>query len=249
MSLDVAAPLHLSGPVGLTGSVVALPGDRRLSDPLDLPNLDRATANEILAFAFGRFSPKITVACSMQDAVVVDLAVRLDPGVEVFFLDTGFHFEETLETARRLRERYDLNLVVLRPDADAAAYDRDGVEACCAARKVAPMERYLAGKRAWVSGLRRDESPSRSRARALEWDRRWGLVKVNPLLSWSEADVERYVSRHRLFVNPLLRLGYGSVGCAPCTSPGRGREGRWAGTDKLECGLHLPDPVAIGSRP
>ncbi|MGH9023051.1 MAG: phosphoadenylyl-sulfate reductase [Acidimicrobiia bacterium] len=248
MPLDVAALAPSPVSLGLAGAAVALPGDLRLSDPLDLPDLDLAPAEEILVFAFGRFSPKITVACSMQDAVVVDLAVRIHPQVEVFFLDTGFHFEETLDTARRLREGYDLNLVVLAPDADAATYDGEGVEACCAARKVAPMERYLAGKRAWVSGLRRDETPARSGARALEWDRRFGLVKVNPLLSWSEADVERYVARNDLVVNPLLRLGYGSVGCAPCTSPGRGREGRWAGSEKLECGLHVAAPVGIGSR-
>ncbi len=219
--------------------------------PFDLPDLDHAPAEAILAYAIGRFSPHITVACSMQDAVVVDLAAGLEPGIEVFFLDTGFHFPETLETARQLRARYDVNLVVLRPEPGSAVHHSDGIDACCAARKVIPMERYLATKSAWVSGLRRDETPARAGARALEWDARRGLVKVNPLLTWTEADVERYAARHRLPVNPLRHRGYGSIGCAPCTQPGTGREGRWAGTDKLECGLHdgpevrgVPDDVA-----
>ncbi|MGH8975897.1 MAG: phosphoadenosine phosphosulfate reductase family protein, partial [Acidimicrobiia bacterium] len=118
------------------------------------------------------------------------------------------------------------------------------VDACCADRKVAPMERYLATRAAWVSGLRRDETPARAGARALEWDAVRGLVKVNPLLTWTDADVERHVARHGLPVNPLRAQGYASIGCAPCTRPGTGREGRWAGSDKLECGLH----VAISGR-
>jgi phosphoadenosine phosphosulfate reductase len=217
-----------------------------LAAPVDLPDLDHAPAEAILAYAIGRFSPRIAVACSMQDAVVVDLAVRHDPGIEVFFLDTGFHFPETLETARRLQAHYDLNLVVLRPEAGSAVYDADGIDACCAARKVAPLERYLATRSAWVSGLRRDETPARARARALEWDALRGLVKVNPLLTWTDADVERYVAAHNLPVNPLRARGYASIGCAPCTRPGTGREGRWAGTDKRECGLHESAPVPVG---
>ncbi|HEY3239396.1 MAG TPA: phosphoadenylyl-sulfate reductase [Acidimicrobiia bacterium] len=215
---------------------------------VDLPDLDHAPAESILAYAIGRFSPHIAVACSMQDAVTVDLAVRLYLDIEVFFLDTGFHFPETLETARRLQARYDLNLVVLRPEPGSAVYHRDGLDACCAARKVAPMERYLATKSAWVSGVRRDETPARAGARALEWDAARGIVKVNPLLAWSAADVERYVADHDLPVNPLRYQGYGSIGCAPCTLPGTGREGRWAGTDKLECGLHLAAPVTTSGR-
>lgn len=225
-----------------------------VADPLELPDLDHAPAEAILAYAIGRFAPAIAVACSMQDAVVVDLAVRHHPGIEVFFLDTGFHFPETLETARRLQARYDLNLVVLRPEPGAATYDADGIDACCATRKVGPMERYLATKAAWVSGVRRDQTETRGRARALEWDTTRGLVKVNPLLAWTDADVVRYVARHDLPVNPLREQGYGSVGCAPCTLPAPGREGRWVGTDKQECGLHRAgsapaEPVTIsGSR-
>src|SRR5882724_6591965 len=129
-----------------------------------------APAGDVLAWAVDTFGSDLTVACSMQDGVLVDLAVQADPGVEVVFLDTGFHFGETLTTARRMKARYDLNLVTLRPADGAEAYDGAGTDACCAARKVAPLERHLAGRSAWVTGLRRAESPTRAGARVVEWD-------------------------------------------------------------------------------
>lgn len=210
--------------------------------PPPLPDLEGAPAPEILSWAIRAFFPDVAVASSMQDGVVVDLAVRIEPRIEVFFLDTGFHFPETLETARQLRLRCRLNLVEIRSEDDAAVYARDGYEACCAARKVAPMERYLEDKRAWVTGVRRAESPSRADAQAVEWDARRGLVKVNPIVAWTDEDVARYVADHDVIVNPLRLRGYDSIGCAPCTRPGWGREGRWADTDKLECGLHTSEP-------
>ena len=139
---------------------------RAPADVGELPDLDGASAEYILTWAIERFFPEIAVACSMQDAVLVDLAWRVDPRIEIFFLETGFHFPETLETAERMRKRYQLNLVALKPAADPAVYSRDGYEACCAARKVAPMEAHLQGKRAWASGLRRAESSSRATAKA-----------------------------------------------------------------------------------
>jgi phosphoadenosine phosphosulfate reductase len=215
-----------------------------VSAAVALPDLDGQPATAILEWALAEYSPRLAVACSMQEAVVVDLAVRLDPRVEVFFLDTGYHFGETYRTAARLEARYGLDLVRLRPAEDAAVFNRDGCDACCADRKVAPMARYLEGKSAWVTGLRRAESPARKEARAVEWDARHGLVKINPIVGWSDADVACYVVSHGVLVNPLLRRGYGSVGCGPCTLPGRGREGRWAGTGKTECGLHVgPDSL------
>lgn len=210
-----------------------------VADVPDLPDFDGAPAEEVLRWAVGEYFPDITVACSMQDAVVVDLAWRIEPRIEVFFLETGFHFAETLETADRLRERYSLPLVALTPAPGAAVYSRDGVEACCHDRKVRPMKRYLAGKRAWVTGLRRAESPSRANARPVEWDAGRGLVKVNPIVAWSDEDVERYCADHDVVRNPLRERGYGSIGCWPCTMPGKGREGRWSASDKLECGLHV----------
>ncbi|HEX9315755.1 MAG TPA: phosphoadenylyl-sulfate reductase [Actinomycetota bacterium] len=220
---------------------------RAPADVGELPDLDGASAEYILTWAIERFFPEIAVACSMQDAVLVDLAWRIEPRIEVFFLETGFHFPETLETAQKMRDRYNLNLVALQPGPDPAIYSRDGYEACCAARKVAPMEAHLLGKRAWASGLRRVESPSRATAKAIEWDAKRGLVKVNPIVAWTDEDVERYIAEHDLIVNPLRLQGYDSIGCWPCTKAGTGREGRWAGQDKLECGLHpaLAEPLMV----
>jgi phosphoadenosine phosphosulfate reductase len=203
---------------------------RRLAD---------APAGEVLAWAVATFGTDLTVASSMQDGVLIDLAVRADPDVEVVFLDTGFHFAETLETARRVQARYGLNLVTLRPDDDAPTYRTRGTEACCDARKVDPLERHLAKRAAWVTGLRRAESPSRAGASTLEWDAPRGIVKVNPIVAWTDDDVAAYVAAHDIVVNPLRDKGFDSIGCAPCTLPGAGRNGRWAGSDRLECGLHL----------
>jgi phosphoadenosine phosphosulfate reductase len=207
--------------------------------PAAAARLAEAPAAEVLAWAVATFGSDLTVASSMQDGVLVDLAVRADPRVEVVFLDTGFHFAETLETARRMRARYDLNLVTLRPGHGAATYTGDTTEACCEARKVAPLERHLAGRAAWVTGLRRAESPSRAAAATVEWDAGRGLVKINPIVAWSDEDVDRYIAEHDIIVNPLRDKGFDSIGCAPCTVPGSGRSGRWAGSGRLECGLHL----------
>src|SRR5882762_8201826 len=198
-----------------------------------------APAGDVLAWAVDAFGSDLTVACSMQDGVLVDLAARADPDVEVVFLDTGFHFGETLTTARRMKARYDLNLVTLRPGGGAETYDVDGTEACCAARKVAPLDRHLAGRAAWVTGLRRAESSTRAGAGTVEWDAGRRMVKVNPIVAWSDDDVARYIAEHDIIVNPLRDKGFDSIGCAPCTLPGSGRDGRWAGSDRLECGLHL----------
>ena len=209
--------------------------------PAAAAGLADAPATDVLAWAVATFGADLTVACSMQDGVLVDLAVRADPAVEVVFLDTGFHFGETLGTAERMRARYGLNLVRLRPDPDAAVYGVDGTEACCEARKVAPLERHLAGRAAWVTGLRRAESPSRAGAATVEWDAARGLVKVNPIVAWSDDDVARYIANHDVIVNPLRDKGFDSIGCEPCTLPGAGRSGRWGG-ERLECGLHLVAP-------
>jgi phosphoadenosine phosphosulfate reductase len=198
-----------------------------------------APAGKVLGWAVATFGTDLTVASSMQDGVLVDLAVRADPDVEVVFLDTGFHFAETLETARRIQARYGLNLVTLRPDDDAPTFRTRGTDACCDARKVDPLERHLAKRAAWVTGLRRAESPSRAGSSTLEWDAARGIVKINPIVTWTDEDVAAYVAAHDIVVNPLRDKGFDSIGCAPCTLPGAGRSGRWAGSDRLECGLHL----------
>lgn len=213
-----------------------------------------ASAEEILAWAVSEFGDGLTVACSMQDGVVVHLAASVAPGIEVAFLDTGFHFGETRATARWLADRYDINLITLRPAPGAADLHTTSVEECCAARKVEPLERHLRERRAWVTGLRRAESPTRAGAEAVEWDAGRQMVKVNPIVGWSDEEVDRFVARHDVVVNPLRFQGYASIGCEPCTRPGTGREGRWAGSGKLECGLHAGGPaglapVALTARP
>jgi phosphoadenosine phosphosulfate reductase len=207
--------------------------------PSAAAHLADAAPAVVLAWAVAEFGSGLTVACSMQDGVLVDLAVRADPRIEVVFLDTGFHFGETLDTARRMQARYHLNLVTLRPEGRAATYGVDGTDACCAARKVAPLERHLSRRAAWVTGLRRAESPGRDGAATLQWDAARGMVKINPIVAWSDADVARYVSDHCIIANPLRDKGFESIGCEPCTVPGAGRAGRWAGTGRSECGLHL----------
>ena len=203
-------------------------------------DLEGASATEIIAAAHETHGDGLVLTTSMTDTVLLDLALRVTPDLEVVFLDTGFHFAETLATLRRAVARHRLRITVERPAADAADVWADGVEACCAARKVAPLERALEGRTAWLSGLRRADGPSRADTPVVERDRR-GLVKYNPLVTWSDDDVARHIAEHELLVNPLIDQGYPSIGCWPCTEPATGdddRSGRWQGTTKTECGLH-----------
>jgi phosphoadenosine phosphosulfate reductase len=178
----------------------------------------------------------------MQDALLIDLAVKIDPGIEVVFIDTGYHFPETLETVERVRRHYGLNLRMMTVAHHAEELWRVDPENCCSAVKVGQLDRALAGKSAWMSGLRRDEAPSRANAHIVARDIR-GLIKVNPLANWTHDDAQSYIREHNVPYNPLLDQGYPSIGCMPCTSkvePGEDpRSGRWAGRDKTECGLHL----------
>jgi phosphoadenosine phosphosulfate reductase len=204
--------------------------------------LEAATASEVVAWAVEQFHPALSLTSSMTDAVLIDLAVRVEPSIEVVFIDTGYHFPETLQTMERVRRHYGLNLRVMT----VAHHDEElwkvDPENCCSAVKVGQLDRALAAKAAWMSGLRRAESPARTAAPIVAHDVR-GLVKVNPLATWTDHDVDRYIADHDVPVNPLLRQGYHSIGCAPCTAPaqdGSGlRSGRWQGSDKTECGLHL----------
>jgi phosphoadenosine phosphosulfate reductase len=199
-------------------------------------------AEEIIAWAAATFGDRLCLTTSLTDALLVDVASRAAPGIEVVFLDTQYHFPETLETLEVVRARYDIKLTVLRPDIPLDDLWRTNTDACCAVRKVAQLERALAGKDAWLSGLRRADSPPRSTTPIVERDRR-GLVKVNPIARWSDDDVATYLLIHEVPVNPLVTKGYPSVGCWPCTqavAEGEDpRSGRWAGTAKTECGLHL----------
>ncbi len=213
---------------------------------LDLESLNAQFEDEpaeaIVAWAVETFGDRLAVASSFQDAVLIDLAVQADPNVEVVFVDTGEHFPETLQTVERVRQRYDLNLHVAKVEKPPVRFPLLDPINCCSFAKVAALEGALDGKVAWMSGLRRNDSPTRADAPIVSWDHR-GLVKVNPLANWSDADVASYMLERDVIYNPLLDRGYLSIGCAPCTRPvlpgEHPRAGRWAGTGKTECGLHV----------
>ena len=203
---------------------------------------ETAPAGLIMAWAIERFGPKLALSCSFQEAVLVDIAVSVDPDIEVIFLDTESHFPETLEYVELIRARYDLNLTVTTPVAGAEAHPC-GTSQCCEFRKVRPLREALSGKDAWVTGLKRVDAPTRRHAPIVAYDESWGMVKINPLATWTDQDVAGYARDHGIPQHPLLSQGYLSIGCAPTTRPvGEGedpRAGRWADSDKVECGLHV----------
>jgi phosphoadenosine phosphosulfate reductase len=200
------------------------------------------SAQEVLAYSVGEFHPRLYVACSFQKeaSVILDMLLAIEPGARVFTLDTGVLFPETYETWRRIEARYGIEIDVYRGEWIDGLWQRDP-DACCGMRKVEPLERALSEVDAWITGLRRDQSPTRAGTPKLAPDEiHPGKVKVAPLADWTEADVWRYITEHDVPYHPLHDRGYASIGCTHCTAPGGGREGRWAGTDKIECGLHLP---------
>lgn len=196
---------------------------------------------EVIEWAVGEFGSRVSLTASFADTLLIDLATSVDPDIEVVFLDTGFHFPETLATVRQAMARYALNLTVLRPAPTAADVWAHGIDTCCGSRKVAPLERHLvANAQAWMSGLRRDDSRDRAATPIVELDRR-GLVKINPLVTWTSEQLNHYAVDHDVLVNPLAFEGYPSIGCWPCTEPATGdndRSGRWNGFAKTECGIH-----------
>jgi phosphoadenosine phosphosulfate reductase len=203
-----------------------------------IPDLDPASAPEVLAYAIDRFHPRLKMACSFQkeDSVLAHMLSEIAPDARLFTIDTGVLFPETLQTWKRFEERFGLQIEVL----DARSPDAPWTQArCCGEAKVEALERALLDVDAWITGVRREQAPTRAAARKLERDERRGIWKLNPLADWSEKDVWRYIFAHELPYNPLHDQGYSSIGCAPCTLPGDGREGRWAGEDKTECGIHL----------
>jgi phosphoadenosine phosphosulfate reductase len=204
--------------------------------------LERKPATAAIEWAADRFGDGLVLASSFQDCVLIDLVAQVAPQLEVVFLDTQYHFAETTWYVDAVRRRYDLNLRVVEPDIEPDDRWLDDPDACCAARKVVPMAKALAGRTAWMTGLRRDEAPTRAQVPIVGYDVGRGLVKVNPIATWTEDDVARYADDRALPEHPLKDKGYASIGCWPCTRPvGDGedaRAGRWAGLDKLECGLH-----------
>jgi phosphoadenosine phosphosulfate reductase len=196
-----------------------------------------ASAEEAIAYAVQRFHPRLTMACSFQkeESVLVHMLMAAAPDARVFTIDTGVLFPETLHTWKAFEDRFGVKVEVFdasSPDAPWTA------ERCCGEAKVDALGRALEGVEAWITGVRREQASTRAEAAKLERDEVRGIWKVNPLADWSEKDLWRYIHKHDLPYNPLHDQGYASIGCAPCTRPGAGREGRWAGTDKLECGIH-----------
>jgi len=204
--------------------------------------LEVAPAAAAIAWAADRFGDDLVVASSFEDAVLIDIAVGVKPDIEIVFLDTQFHFAETLWFVEHLRDRYDLNLRVVEPLVDKADLWKSDLNGCCAVRKVEPLNRALAGRAAWITGLRRVDAPTRANAPIVSWDEARSMVKLNPLAPWTDDDMDAYVRDHDLPANPLAERGILSVGCWPCTkpvAPGEDRRaGRWAGSGKVECGLH-----------
>ncbi|CAJ1496160.1 phosphoadenylyl-sulfate reductase [[Mycobacterium] kokjensenii] len=222
--------------------------------------LDGAGATELLEWTNEHFGgvngPRggatcnYVVASNMADAVLVDLAAKVRAGVPVLFLDTGYHFAETIGTRDAVEAMYDIQLVNVAPEQTVAQQDAahgkdlfsSNAALCCKLRKVEPLARTLRGYSAWVTGLRRVEAPTRANAPLISFDEQFGLVKVNPIAAWSDDEFNAYIADNNVLVNPLVDEGYPSIGCAPCTAkPAEGadpRSGRWAGLAKTECGLH-----------
>ena len=220
-------------------------------------DLEGASAQELLRWTDETFGAPTEhgrsgyiVASNMQDGVLVHLAAQQRPGVDVLFLDTGYHFAETLGTRDAVAQVYGVNIVTAQARHSVAEQDdllgkdlfaRDPNE-CCRLRKVVPLKESLQGYRAWVTGIRRVEAPTRANAPLVSFDEAFGLVKINPIAAWSDDDMQAYIDEHSILVNPLVDEGYPSFGCAPCTVkplPGADpRSGRWAGSAKTECGLH-----------
>jgi phosphoadenosine phosphosulfate reductase len=202
---------------------------------------ESAPAGKVIRWAVDTFGTSLVLAASFEDIVLIDLATAMAPDIEVIFLDTEAHFPETLAFVEEIRARYGLNLTVTKPGLEAAAHPC-GSEQCCQFRKVAPLRQAVQGSRAWLTSLKRVDGPTRADAPIVAWDEAFGLVKINPLVTWTDDDIASYLADHDLPVHPLTLQGYRSIGCAPTTRPvAEGedpRAGRWAGLNKSECGLH-----------
>ncbi len=226
------------------------PDFKTLSD-----SFEAKSPQDVLGYAIETYHPKIVLACSFgaEDVVLVDMVHRINPSVPLFYLDTDFLFPETYATRDRVIEQYGLKPTqvlqlksLLAPQKQAASYGdalwTSNPDQCCQLRKVEPLTRVLQGYDAWITGIRRDQAPSRADAGLVEWDQKFRLVKVNPLARWSWADVWTYIKIYEVPYNPLHDQNYPSIGCTHCTKPvmpGQDpRSGRWQGSTKTECGLH-----------
>jgi phosphoadenosine phosphosulfate reductase len=222
-----------------------------MASALPLPELDfeAMSAEELLRWAHAEFGDRICLTCSWQrqSSALVHMISDLDLDVDVVELDTLVLFPETYETRDRLVDRYGLTLKSFRPiDPPDRLWETD-VDACCGIRKVEPLERALAGYDAWITGIRRGQAPSRANAKKVEWSERYGVWKIQPLVDWDAKRVDAYITVNEIPYNPLHDRGYPSIGCIHCTRPVTAgedeRAGRWAGSTKLECGIHVNAPL------
>jgi phosphoadenosine phosphosulfate reductase len=214
-------------------------------------DLAGAPAQDVIAWAVETFGNRVCITSSMTDAVIIHLAASVKPGMDVIFLDTGYHFPETIGTRDAVASTYSINLVNITPSRTVAEQDAElgprlygrNPDLCCYLRKVVPLERALDPYDAWITGVRREETDARSDTQVVEWDAKRAMVKVNPITGWSQDEVDAYIAENGVLVNPLVDEGYPSIGCATCTMPVKPgadpRSGRWAGTGKSECGLHI----------
>lgn len=226
----------------------------KVTSPDTLPNLSfdlvDAPAQEVLEYAFDQFHPSLYFACSFQKeaSVILDMALKINPKARFFTLDTGVLFPETRKTWIAIEQRYGVSIDVVdvvdflpegeehrRGDDNPWAFNGEG---CCRDYKVQAIRGVLDTVDAWVTGLRRDQADTRAATRKIQWDNRNGLWKINPIADWSDRDVWDYISKHDVPYNELHDKGYESIGCMPCTQPGEGRAGRWANSERTECGLH-----------
>ena len=210
-----------------------------------------APASDVIAWAADTFGDRVCITSSMTDAVLVHLAAAVKPGIHVIFLDTGYHFPETIGTRDAVAQTYPVNLINVTPSRTVSEQDAElgprlygrNPDLCCYLRKVVPLERALDPYDAWITGVRREETAARSDTRMVEWDNKRAMVKVNPIAGWTQDQVDAYIADNGVLVNPLVDEGYPSIGCATCTMPVKAgadpRSGRWAGTGKSECGLHI----------
>jgi phosphoadenosine phosphosulfate reductase len=203
-----------------------------------LPDLEQSSAQDVIAYGVQRFAPRLTMACSFQkeESVLVHMLTQVTPEVRAFTIDTGVLFPETLATQKQFEDRFGVKFEVLDASSPEEAWT---AQRCCSDAKVAALEKGLSDVDAWITGIRREQAPTRAATRKFEHDERRGIFKLNPLADWTDKDLWRYIFEHDLPYHPLHDQGYDSIGCSPCTQPGSGRDGRWTGQDKTECGIHL----------
>src|SRR6201993_653629 len=248
---DRSHPVTTVVPRGLALTRLEDPEHMRTLAEQAAEDLADAPAEEVIRWATDTFGDRICVTSSMTDAVIIHLASAVRPGIDVVFLDTGYHFPETIGTRDAVEAVYPITLVNVTPSRTVAEQDAElgprlygrNPDLCCYLRKVEPLERTLKNYDAWITGVRREETLSRRATRVVEYDEKRQMVKVNPIVAWTSEQVDEYIAANGVLVNPLVYDGYPSIGWRTCPLRGEGgaepRCGRWAGTGKTECGLHV----------